>query len=308
MPRAGPPDPPRPTWRRLGQTRETLLGRRLWRWLGVALALLVLTGATGSPGILRLPSAWLNQGLAPIEVTVSLGVNAVSGLWSAVVGLWSLRRENAQLRSEVASLQAQARSAAELAAENTSLTALLHLQSSEAAAGRGSGIAAPVIGHSADNWWSVLVVGRGTRAGVRAGMAAVTASGDLVGEVEPGVGPTSARVMLVTNPEFGAGVEVQRAASRAQGVAVGQIGNPLLTVTFFSAAPNVHPGDVLVTSGVNIPGAPGGFPAGITVGTVTAVAPGSAALTRQAVAQPATQLDGVDLVLLLPAPASGGAP
>ena len=286
-------------------TRETLFGRRFWTLAGIALALLVLTGATGRVGLLRLPSAWLNQGVAPVELAVTDGVRLVQNLWANVADLWSLRQQDALLQAQVMQLQAEVSDDSELRAENQNLTGLLHLQQSAAAGGYGQGIAAQVIGRSADGWWDAFVVHKGAAAGVRAGMVAVTPQGDVVGQVEAGVGPTSARVMLITNPDFGVGIEVERPSSRAAGVAVGQIGSQVLTVTFFSSDADVQVGDVLVTSGLNSPGAPDGFPPGLTVATVTAVAPGSFGLMRQAVVRPAADLEALDAVLLLPAGAGG---
>lgn len=287
--------------------RETLFGRRVWGLVGAAAALLILTAATGRPGLLATPSAWLNEAVAPVEVAVTDGVGLLQNGWRFLSGFWYLRRENAALTAEVLRLEQQTAGAAAARAENQHLTALLQLQGSAAAEGLGHGIAAQVVARGADGWWNSLVIGKGSAAGVRAGMVAVTPQGDLVGNVESGVGPTSARVRLLTNPDFGVGIAVLRASSSGEGVAVGQIGNPLLTATFFATQPNVHPGDVIVTSGLNMPGAPDAFPAGLTVGTVRAVAPGGLGLTRQAVVVPAADLDAVADVLLLPGPGGGAA-
>ena len=287
--------------------RETLFGRRLWGLVAAAAALLILTAATGRPGLLAVPSAWLNEAVAPVEVGVTAGSRLVEDGWQFLSSLWYLRQENAVLTQQVLQLEEQTAGAADARAEDQHLTALLQLQGSAAAEGLGHGIAAQVVARGADGWWNSLVIGKGSRAGVRPGMVAVTPEGDLVGDVEAGVGPTSARVRLLTNPDFGVGIAVLRASSRDEGVAVGQLGNPLLTATFFATQPDVRPGDVIVTSGLNTPGAPDAFPAGLTVGTVRTVARGGFGLTRQAVVIPAANLDAVAEVLLLPAPGGGAA-
>jgi rod shape-determining protein MreC len=284
--------------------RETLLGRRLWALGAIAAALLVLAAATGRPAMLAAPSAWLNEAVAPVEVAVTALERLAAAGWRFAAGFWYLRQENAVLTREVLQLEQEQAGAAEAQAENQHLTALLGLRSAAAAEGLGQGIAAPVVARGADGWWNALVVGRGAAAGVRPGMVAVSPAGDLVGVVEPGVGPTSARVRLMTNPDFGVGVAVLRGSSRDEGVAIGQLANPLLTATFFATDPNVQPGDVLVTSGLSTPGAPDAFPPGLTVGTVKAVAGGAFGMTRQAVVVPAADLDALTDVLLLP---GGGA-
>lgn len=277
-----------------------MFGRRLWAVLGVVVVLLALMGATATAGrrLVSLPSAYLNAGLAPLEGVATRAANAVSGLVQGISQLWSLRAQNAAYRAEIASLQAQLLQDGELRAQNAQLSALVHLQQAAAAQGL-QGIAASVVGRNPDSWFDALVVNKGTSAGVRAGMVAVTPAG-LVGRVQPGVTAHSAQVMLLTNPAFGVGIIDQRSTSREEGVAVGRLSSPDLTATFFSATADVRVGDRLVTSGLG-----GGFPAGLIVGTVSHLVQGQAGLVLQATVAPAAGLHSLEDVLLLPAPGTG---
>lgn len=276
--------------------RESTLGRRLLTLAAIIGALALLMGATARIGAFALPSAFLGAGVAPVEVVATRVTNGVGWLVQGVFGLWSLRAENAALRSANAALRAEVLQDAEMRAENANINALDHLQTAVAAAGGQRGIAANVIGRSADSWFDALVVDKGSRAGVTAGMIAVTPDG-LVGRVMPGVSAFASRVMLLTNPAFGVGVMVQRQDSREEGVAQGELGSPDLTATFFSATANVQAGDELVTSGLG-----GEFPRGLAVGAVSRVMEGDFSLVRQADIVPAAHLQSVEDVLLLPPP------
>jgi len=280
--------------------RDTMFGRRFWTLAAIAAVLLALMGATAAAGggVVAFPSAYLNAGIAPVEVLATRTANAVTGFFQGIADLWSLRDQNAAYRAEISALQAQLLRDGELKAENANLSALVHLQTSVDAEGL-HGIAASVIGRSPDSWFNSLVVNKGTSAGVQAGMVAVTPNG-LVGRVEPGVSAHAAQVMLLTNPAFGVGILVQRSSSREEGVAVGRLSSPDLTATFFSATANVRPGDELLTSGLG-----GGFPSGLAVGTVERVAEGDFGLVRQATVVPAAHLQSVEEVLLLPASGNG---
>ncbi len=281
-----------------------MFGRGLWVLALCAATLLVLAGATPRPGALRGPSVVLQTVLAPVERATAAVWRQVAGAVHGVVSLWSLRADNARLRAEVAQLQYQLTRQAALQAQVQQLSTLLHLGKFAAQQGLGPGVPAQVIARSPSGWLDALVVDQGTRAGVTAGMVAVTTTG-LVGRVEPGVGPTTSRVMLLTNPDFGVGIQVQRASSLEQGVAVGRVGTSELVATFFSPKANVQPGDLLVTSGLATPGVGESFPAGLPVGTVVRVSSGDFGLARQAEVEPTANLQSVSAVLLLPA---GGGP
>ena len=283
-------------------TRETLFGRRFWTLLVIALGLLACSGVTARTGLLSQPTALLNTAIAPVEWMVTACTRTVGGFFANIGSLWSLHAQNAQLKSEVQQLQAEVAQDAELRAENAHLSALVGLQTADNEAGYGVGVAARVIGRSADAWYNSVVIDRGSRSGIRSGMVAVTSDG-LVGRVDTGVGPTTSRVMLLTNPDFGVGVLVQR--SRDAGVALGRLGSYTLTVTFFSPTPDVRPGDLLVTSGLASANINGDFPKGLPVGVVRSVQGGGFGLTREAVVEPVARVDALEELLLLPASGQG---
>ncbi len=108
------------------------------------------------------------------------------------------------------------------------------------------GIAAPVIGRSADQWWQIVTVGRGSAHGVEIDSIVVGAD-SLVGRVIQ-VTPNTSRVLLISDPTSRVGALVSR--SRSMGILKGQ-GSNQATLQFFDKLPDVKPGDVITTSNIS---------------------------------------------------------
>lgn len=143
-----------------------------------------------------------------------------------------------------------------LEAQNQQLQAQLGYQQQHREA-----IAAPLIGRSPDRWWQQVVLGVGSRQGVREGWV-VTGVGGLVGRVT-GVTPHTCRVLLLSDPASRVGVSIAR--SRQMGVMRGE-GDSRATLRFFEKGPDVSIGDVVVTSPVSHL-----YPSGIPLGRVVEV-------------------------------------
>lgn len=140
--------------------------------------------------------------------------------------LRSARRLEDQLRLE------------QLERDNRRLRGLLELQRSGE-----QRIGAPVISRQTGGWWQQLLLGKGAIQGIRSGQA-VLAPGGLIGRVSA-VTPTTASVTLLTDPNSRVGVWVAR--NQRQALLTG-VGTPRPVVRFLEKDPQVHPGDVVVTS------------------------------------------------------------
>jgi rod shape-determining protein MreC len=135
-----------------------------------------------------------------------------------------------------------------------------------------------------------LVVDQGDRAGVFRSQAAIDAGG-LVGQTVR-VGPLSAELMLITDPEHAVPVEVVRNGLRT--IAVGTGSTEELQLPFLPINSDVKEGDLLVTSGLG-----GVFPSGIPVGTVIEFARDPDQILARARASTAATLEQDRQVLLL---------
>ena len=133
----------------------------------------------------------------------------------------------------------------------------------------------------------VVYVDRGTVSGVMREMAVVTPEG-IVGKVTA-VYPTASEVLLITDPEFAAGVVSAR--NHVHGTLKGT-GTPLCKVDFVAFEDRVEPGDWFYTSGDDRI-----FPRGMPVGVVKSVRPGQP--YREITLEPSGMGRGLEDVLIV---------
>lgn len=145
----------------------------------------------------------------------------------------------------------------ELESQNQKLRELLGY----VAENKKAGISAAVVGRSADHWWHQVILGRGSRDGVKVGYV-VMAPGGVVGRVMS-VTPSTSRVLLLSDPSSRVGVTISR--SRYMGYLRGQSANRAV-MEFFDKVPDVRRGDVVSTSAFSQL-----FPAGLPVGRIESV-------------------------------------
>ena len=163
-------------------------------------------------------------------------------------------REAVQENARIEELQQRL---VELESQNQQLKGLLGYVSSRP----DKGVTAPIIGRSADHWWQQIVLGRGSRDGIKVG-SIVSGTGGVVGRVVQ-VGPSTSRVLLISDPSSQVGVTIAR--SRFMGYMRGQAESRAV-MEFFDKVPDVRPGDVVTTSSFSRL-----FPAGLPIGRVESV-------------------------------------
>jgi rod shape-determining protein MreC len=135
-----------------------------------------------------------------------------------------------------------------------------------------------------------VVINRGKRDGVHLNQAVLDGDG-IVGQVSS-VGPWSAEIILLTDPQHALPVQVARNQLRT--IAVGSGDAEEILLKFLAANADVKSGDVLLSSGLG-----GVYPAGYPVGTVIGVTRESNQLLAQVRAAPAAHVDRVREVLLV---------
>jgi rod shape-determining protein MreC len=171
----------------------------------------------------------------------------------------------------------------QLEQDNRRLRGLLDLQRSA-----DSRVTAPVISREPAGWWQQLLIGRGSLAGLQSGDA-VLAPGGLIGRVGP-VSPTSATVILLTDPRSHVGVWVGR--TQRHGLLTG-VGTSRPVLRFLEKDPQVRPGDVVVSSPASTL-----VPPNLTVGVVQSVND-KAVPAPEAVVQLSAPVDAVDWVQVI---------
>lgn len=149
---------------------------------------------------------------------------------------------------------------------------------------------ATVIGYDTSPAVRSIIIDKGTADGVRVGML-VESSRGLVGRVFRAA-PHSAQVAMIT--DSASAIPARLGNSRATGMLNGSgIGGPL-TMNWIDLKYNLQVGEVVLTSGLD-----GNFPQDIVVGRVIEVNRSEANLFQQALVQPVTDFDNLEIVFVI---------
>jgi len=251
----------------------------------LAISLLLLSASARSPRRGNPAARFVLDALGPVQGAATWARSAVSEAWNGYVNLAGTKRENRRLRSRLAALRRDLDRLAEIARANERYRELLAFREHAP----GHVVAARVIGRGNAPWFRSLIVDRGTRDGVRPGLAVVSAEG-VVGQIAA-VGRSAARVVLLTDHRSGIDALLQR--SRARGIVRGDLAGGC-SMEYLSHDADVRAGDRVVTSGLD-----GVFPKGSVVGRVTSVRPREQGLLQTAGLQPAVPLDRLEEVLIM---------
>jgi rod shape-determining protein MreC len=208
---------------------------------------------------------WLNEVrflLQAAAYPLQLAVSSPSAAWSWIrEGMQTrdqLRAENTRLRTRENVLALRALNYEALARENAQLRGLSHALPPIA----DRWLVAEIVNVELTTLRQRLLLNRGTTNGAFAGQAVLDDSG-LLGQTLH-VGPWSAEVILVTDPEHAVPVQIERTGLRTIAVGAGNEGT--LALPYLPANADVKAGDLLVTSGLG-----GVFPAGYPVARVVEV-------------------------------------
>lgn len=149
---------------------------------------------------------------------------------------------------------------------------------------------ASVIGYDTSPSVRSIIIDKGTADGIRVGMP-VESSRGLVGIVFRAA-PNFSQVALIT--DNASAIPARLGNSRATGIlSGGGLGGPL-TMDWVDLKYNLEIGEVVLTSGLG-----GSFPQDIVVGRVIEVNRSEANLFQQAVVQPATDFENLEIVFVI---------
>jgi rod shape-determining protein MreC len=223
----------------------------------------------------------------PVQVVV----NSPSAAWRSLTenfrGREQLRTENEQLKAHERELELQLMREAALEQENAELRGL---RASLLPSLIKRSILAEIISVETDPLRQRIVVNKGARDGVSLNQAVVDGNG-ILGQVSR-LGPWSAEIILVTDPEHAIPVEITRNSLRSIAVGSGNSGELLLP--YLAVNSDVKSGDLLVSSGLG-----GVFPAGLPVARISGVRRESNQLLAQVRAQPMATIERDREVILL---------
>ena len=222
----------------------------------------------------------------PVEVVLNAPVTGWHWLEQEFASRHALEAENQRLRARLHALEMRTLRIDALAARNAELIGLKHALPPVAE----RWLPADIVNIELGGLRQRVLVDRGERNGVFRNQAVLDDYG-VVGQTIH-VGPWSAEVQLITDPDHDLPVQNERTGFRS--IAVGT-GDPTeLALPYLPANADIRVGDVLVTSGLG-----GVFPPGYPVGRVTEVHPSAAQPLARVLVAPFAHLETDREVMLL---------
>jgi rod shape-determining protein MreC len=204
----------------------------------------------------------IRYGLSILAQPIEMAVSSPSAAWrwiqESMATRDALRAENTRLITRSRELELRSMRYEALAHENDQLRGLQEALPPVAE----RWIVAEIVDIQLNGLRQRVLVNRGTRNGLFKGQAVLDDKG-LIGQTTH-VGPFSAEVILITDPEHAVPVQIDRTGLRT--IAVGTGDTASLALPYLPANADVKAGDVLMTSGLG-----GVFPAGYPVGRVVEV-------------------------------------
>jgi rod shape-determining protein MreC len=204
----------------------------------------------------------IRYGLSILAQPIEMAVSSPSAAWrwiqESMATRDALRVENTRLITRNRELELRSMRYEALAHENDQLRGLQEALPPVAE----RWIVAEIVDIQLNGLRQRVLVNRGTRNGLFKGQAVLDDKG-LIGQTTH-VGPFSAEVILITDPEHAVPVQIDRTGLRT--IAVGTGDTASLALPYLPANADVKTGDVLTTSGLG-----GVFPAGYPVGRVVEV-------------------------------------
>ncbi len=249
---------------------------------------------------LREYTAWA---VSPLVWVASLPHNAVK-VGAGVKSRDTLERENLELHEQQLLLQAKLQKFEALEAENYRIRELLASSKNL----QDHVLIAEIIAVSQDPYRHQITLNKGSNEKVYRGQALIDATG-IMGQVVE-VGPSTSQALLITDPDHGIPVEINRTG--LQTIALGLGDGQGLKLPFLPSNADVKVGDLLVSSALG-----GRFPAGYPVGQIYNVKNTAGEHFMEAVAYPSAKLNQGRQALLVwseykaltpPPPAQDAAP
>jgi rod shape-determining protein MreC len=234
----------------------------------------------------RIIRVWSVTAVTPLARVLETVRGGAAGFFQNYISTHDAREENSRLRADVDRLKMENLFLkAELSTADRA-KALVAFQ----ARTPSKTVAARVIATGAGANSKVVFVDRGSGSGIEKGMPVVTPDG-IVGKVIAAY-PTASEVMLITDPDFAAGVVSQK--NGAVGTLKGQ-GYATCKVDYVPNEEKVEPGEWFYTSGDDRI-----FPKGFPVGVARVVRKGSPSQAYQEIlVEPAGLERGLEAVLIM---------
>ena len=228
---------------------------------------------------------------SPIQKVLSSAVNWFDSMYGYLYEYDSLMAENESLRSQLADAQKSARDGIEASEENTRLRKLLELREKHTDYVMES---CKVVLWSSSNWSSAFTISKGSASGIELGDPVITEYGAVVGQITE-LGTNWATVSTVIDVNMSVGAFV--GATGNSGMVVGEYAfmrDKTAKLTYLADGAQIFVGDDVLTSGSG-----GAFPAGLMIGTLTAVQTEAGGQIEYGIVEPQANLDSLVQVFVI---------
>ncbi len=252
----------------------------------LAIVLAVVSSLTG----LKLPQMMVQGVLAPFRAGVSKLTDQAQQLYDYIFSYESLLAENESLKEQLAAIENDARDAYAIKQENEELRAMLDLKTTHEDYKLAD---AYIIATSSADWSSTFTINRGTNVGIREGMCAITAYGELVGLVsEVGVNYAIVKSVLDSSLEISATIAASGHSGMVQGgYASGLDG--LLRMNYLPSSATIRNHDQVVTTGSTV------YPRNLILGHVVDAGFDDTGVAKYALLEPAVDVRSLEHVFIV---------
>ena len=252
----------------------------------LAALLAVLSSLTG----FNLPEKVVQGVITPLRAGASRLKQQAEQFYSYIFKYEALLAENTALKEKIAQMEDDARKADALAREVAQLRAALGLLSNHE---DYKLVDADVIAWTSTDWANTLTINRGTNAGIETKMVAVTANGEVVGQVvEVGTNYAVVKTVLDSSLEISATITSSGYNGTVQGNYTA--GNEhLLRMNYLPSAAKIRNNDQIVTSGSTT------YPRDLILGYVVDAGFDDSGIAKYALLDPAADIDTLEMVFIL---------
>lgn len=258
----------------------------------VLFSVTVLTLDFRDVGFVRDARHAAGSALSPLQGVAGHVATPFQNTWNGIFGYDDLSAENEALRARVDELEGDIARNEDAAVQLSELLDQVDIPW----VGSVNTATARVIQRPVTSFSHVVIIDKGSSAGIKDGMPVVTGAG-LIGRVVD-VSSDRSSVQLLTDPEFRVGVRV--VGSQRLGTATGQGASRDLRIdTRIEVGEDdaaIDDGEIITTSGIDDRSS---FPASIPVGEVTRTDDANGGLTVEIFAEPMADLDELSFVNVL---------
>jgi len=256
-----------------------------------AAALIIGLGAAARDGRIGFVQNVAGIVKSPIQKVLSSAVNWFDSMYGYIYDYDSLLAENESLRSQLADAQKSARDGIEASEENSRLRKLLELREKHTDFVMES---CKVVLWSSSNWSSAFTISKGASSGIEMGDPVITEYGAVVGQITE-LGTNWATVSTLIDVDMSVGAFV--GATGNSGMVVGEFSfmrEKTAKLTYLADGAQIFVGDDVLTSGSG-----GAFPAGLMIGTLTAVQTEAGGQIEYGIVEPQANLDSLVQVFVI---------